>query len=77
MAAALGDVAGTVLDPRSHLVPPASVRPFLQAAGTDDTTVLEYTGDRGVSLQHVGAPVGPSAHRRLWPRILDRIGARR
>jgi polyhydroxyalkanoate synthase len=60
-----------VVDPRSRVVPEASVRPFLDAAGTGDTTLLEYRGDTGVSLQHVGVLVGPTAHRRLWPSILD------
>jgi polyhydroxyalkanoate synthase len=64
-----------VVDPRSRVVPVASVRPFLDAAGTRDTTLLEYGGDTGVSLQHVGVLVGPAAHRRLWPRILDWIAA--
>jgi polyhydroxyalkanoate synthase len=62
-----------VVNPRSRVVPGASVRPFLDAAGTRDTTLLEYGGDTGVSLQHVGVLVGRTAHRRLWPRILDWI----
>jgi len=60
-----------VVDPRSRVVPRASVRPFLDAAGTLDTTLLEYGGDTGVALQHLGVLVGPIAHRRLWPQILD------
>jgi polyhydroxyalkanoate synthase len=62
-----------VVDPCSRLVPGASVRPFLDAAGTRDTTLLEYDGDTGVSLQHVGVLVGSAAHQRLWPRILNWI----
>lgn len=33
---------------------------------------LEYGGDVGVALQHVGVPAGCSAHRDLRPRTLDR-----
>jgi polyhydroxyalkanoate synthase len=62
-----------VVDPRSRIVPPAAVVPFLEAAGAGDKTLLESPGDTGVSLRHVGVLVGRTAHRRLWPRILDWI----
>jgi polyhydroxyalkanoate synthase len=58
-----------VVDPRCHVVPPAAVLPFLEAAGSSDKTLLHYHGDVGVSLQHVGLLVGPHAHARLWPQI--------
>jgi polyhydroxyalkanoate synthase len=58
-----------VVDPRCHVVPPAAVLPFLEAAGSGDKTLLHYDGDIGVSLQHVGLLVGPEAHARLWPQI--------
>jgi polyhydroxyalkanoate synthase len=67
-----------VVDPRCTLVPPAAVLPFLEAAASRDKTVLEYTGDVGVSLQHVGPLVGRNAHALLWPKIagwIARIGA--
>lgn len=59
-----------VLDPRDRLVPPASVLPFLAAAGTSDTTLLRYDGEPGTALRHVGVLVGRAAHRSLWPQIL-------
>jgi polyhydroxyalkanoate synthase len=59
-----------VVDPRCRLVPPRTVLPFVDAAGSRDKTVLEYGGDTGVSLQHVGPLVGRNAHARLWPQIL-------
>ena len=58
-----------VVDPRCRVVPPAAVLPFLDAAGSADKTLLNYEGDTGVSLQHVGPLVGPQAHAHLWPRI--------
>jgi len=58
-----------VVDPRCRVVPPASVLPFLEKAGSRDKTLLHYDGDVGVSLQHVGMLVGPQAHARLWPQI--------
>ena len=64
-----------VVDPRSGVVPPASVVPVYEAAASADKLLLHYGGDVGVALQHVGVLVGRSAHRDLWPRILDRLGA--
>jgi polyhydroxyalkanoate synthase subunit PhaC len=60
-----------VVDPRCRLVPPASVLPVVEAAGSRCKTVLHYEGDIGVSLQHVGPLVGRRAHALLWPKILD------
>ena len=64
-----------VVDPRSGVIPPASVVPVYEAAASADKLLLHYGGDVGVALQHVGVLVGRSAHRDLWPRILDRLGA--
>ncbi|TAK87462.1 MAG: alpha/beta fold hydrolase [Betaproteobacteria bacterium] len=62
-----------VVDPRCTLVPPGAVLPFVEAAASRDKTVLEYAGDIGVSLQHVGPLVGRNAHALLWPKILEWI----
>lgn len=59
----------SVVDPRSSIVPPSSVLPFLARVSSGDKEVLWYKGDKGVALQHVGALVGQSAHRQLWPEI--------
>jgi polyhydroxyalkanoate synthase len=59
-----------VVDRRCRLVPPASVLPVLEAAASADKTVLEYRGDIGVSLQHLGPLIGMHAHAELWPRIV-------
>jgi polyhydroxyalkanoate synthase len=60
----------TVVDPRSSVVPPESVLPFHAAAGSRDKRVLQYHGDVGVALQHVGVLVGRQAHEELWPQVL-------
>jgi len=61
----------SVVDPRSAIVPPRSTLPFHEAAANRHKLVLHYRGDVGVALQHVGVLVGRSAHRELWPRILE------
>lgn len=64
-----------VLDPRSRAVPPSSIVPFHDAAAAPAKRLLDYHGDVGVALQHVGVLVGRNAHRHLWPEILDWLTA--
>jgi polyhydroxyalkanoate synthase subunit PhaC len=61
------------IDPHCAVVPPETVLPFLERAGSRDKTVLHYERDIGVSLQHLAPLVGPRAHRELWPRIVGWI----
>ncbi|TBW12884.1 alpha/beta fold hydrolase [Azotobacter chroococcum subsp. isscasi] len=65
----------SVVDPRSHVVPPDAVLPFHAAVGSGDAQLLRYEGDVGVALQHVGVLVGKRAHREVWPRILHWLDA--
>lgn len=58
-----------VTEARSAVAPPASARPFYEAARSPEKQWLVYEGDVGVSLQHVGMLVGRSAHATLWPAI--------
>lgn len=60
-----------VVDPESDVVPPGSIVPFLDAISSRDKELLHYGGDTGICLRHVGVLVGQSAHRILWPAILD------
>lgn len=76
-----GDITAplfAVYDPASNIIPPESIIEFCHAAGSKNKELLPYSGDVGVALQHVGALVGQSAHRHIWPRIfewMDRLGA--
>ncbi|WP_349617736.1 alpha/beta fold hydrolase [Azotobacter salinestris] len=65
----------SVVDPRSHVVPPDAVLPFHAAAGSGDAQLLWYEGDVGVALQHVGVLVGRRAHREVWPQVLQWLDA--
>lgn len=58
-----------VYDPRSLIIPPASITAFQNAAGSSIKRLLPYHGDKGVALSHVGALVGDNAHHRIWPAI--------
>ena len=59
-----------VSDPRSRIIPSCSIEAYRLRTGSRDVQTLEYEGDVGVMLQHVGVLVGDDAHRSLWPRIL-------
>jgi polyhydroxyalkanoate synthase len=63
----------SVIDPRCRIVPPGSVLPFHDAAGSKDTGVLLYEGDTGVAIQHLGLLVGKNAHKSIWPRVMNWI----
>lgn len=58
-----------VRDPRSRVVPPASVDAYRSRTGSTDVQFVDYCGDTGVVLQHVGVLVGGRAHTEVWPRI--------
>jgi polyhydroxyalkanoate synthase len=61
----------SVVDPRSKVIPLQAVVPFNQAAASTNKLVLNYDGDVGVNLQHVGVLVGRNAHATLWPALFE------
>jgi polyhydroxyalkanoate synthase len=61
----------SVIDPRSTIIPPQSILPFHEAAASASKKLLQYTGDIGVCIQHVGVLVGTNAHTTVWPAIFD------
>ncbi|WP_313176715.1 alpha/beta fold hydrolase [Massilia sp.] len=65
----------SVFDARSKVIPPQSVMPFHDAAASTRKLLLEYSGDIGVNLQHVGVLVGRNAHARIWPAIFSWLEA--
>jgi polyhydroxyalkanoate synthase len=67
----------SVFDPRSTVIPPASIRNFHRAAAAPRKKLLSYRGDVGVALQHVGVLVGRNAHDRLWPEVFDWLSGAR
>lgn len=67
----------SVFDGRSKVIPPQAVHPFHEAAASADKLLLEYSGDIGVNLQHVGVLVGRNAHARIWPAIFNWLDALR
>jgi polyhydroxyalkanoate synthase len=66
-----------VVNTADEIAPLASMEDFLDAMPTPDVGVIEYPGEAGVSLQHVGVLVGRQAHGRVWPKIIDWLSAHR
>ena len=58
-----------VLDPRSRIVPASSVEAYRTRTRSKDVRFIDYDGDAGVMIQHVGVLVGENAHRLIWPQI--------
>jgi polyhydroxyalkanoate synthase len=66
-----------VVNQTDEIAPAASVLPFIDAMPGQDVRVLEYPGEIGVGLQHLGILVGPQAYARVWPEIISWLHARR
>ena len=62
-----------MVNPVGRIVPPDSLLKGLQAAPSLRYEMLEYAGDVGPMIQHLGPLIAPAAHRHIWPRILDWI----
>lgn len=59
-----------IYDPRSTIIPPASIIAFHDAAASPVKRLIAYHGDTGVALAHVGALVGNNSHAEIWPEVL-------
>jgi polyhydroxyalkanoate synthase len=60
-----------VVNVADEVAPMASIKPFLDATPTQDVQIVEYPGELGVCLQHLGILVGRQAHERVWPEIIS------
>jgi poly[(R)-3-hydroxyalkanoate] polymerase subunit PhaC len=65
-----------VVNTADTVAPIDSVSPIGEAQGPDKFSILEYPGETGVALQHLGILVGRDAHAKVWPEIIDWIKAR-
>jgi len=64
-----------VVTTSDDVVPLASVEPFLAALASKNVHLVEYPGEAGVGLQHLGILAGRQAHATIWPKILAWIDA--
>ncbi|MNC87657.1 hypothetical protein D3C83_33990 [compost metagenome] len=59
-----------IVDPRSRIVPREAIEAYRTYTRSEDVQILEYLGDQGVVVQHLGVLVGRNAHDFVWPQIL-------
>jgi polyhydroxyalkanoate synthase len=59
-----------------EVAPPAAVKPFIDATPIGDARTVDYRGESGVGLQHLGILVGRQAHAQIWPQIFSWLSAR-
>lgn len=59
-----------IVDPRSRIVPREAIEAYRTYTRSEDLQILEYPGDQGVVMQHLGVLVGRNAHDFVWPQIL-------
>jgi polyhydroxyalkanoate synthase len=65
-----------VVNRADEIAPLASVMPFFDAMPGPDVRVLDFPGEVGVGLQHLGILVGRRAYTRVWPQIISWLKAR-
>ena len=66
-----------VVNTTDDVAPLDSIKPFIDAMPTRDTRLIEYLGETGVCLQHLGILIGRKAHRQVWPEIISWMNAHR
>jgi polyhydroxyalkanoate synthase len=64
-----------IVNPLNPCVPPPSTLRFLECTRAS-SNVMDYRGEPGVALQHVGILVGRRAHAITWPHIAGWIEER-
>jgi polyhydroxyalkanoate synthase subunit PhaC len=65
-----------VVNVADEVAPLTSVVPFTDAMPTGSARIIEYPGEVGVGVQHLGILVGREAHARVWPKIISWLNAR-
>jgi polyhydroxyalkanoate synthase len=66
-----------VVNATDDIAPYEAVKPFIDAMPTRDKRIIEYPGEIGVCLQHLGILIGQDAYAQVWPEIISWINARR
>jgi polyhydroxyalkanoate synthase len=59
-----------VVNTADEIAPLTSIKPCIDAMPVRDARIMEYPGETGVGLQHLGILVGRQAHARIWPEII-------
>jgi polyhydroxyalkanoate synthase subunit PhaC len=63
-----------VVNTADDVAPVVSLKPFTDAMPSMNARVIEYPGEIGVCLQHLGILIGHEARAAVWPEIIAWIG---
>ena len=77
-AIGLSNLSGPILavvNTADAIAPLASLGPIKDVLGSSKFQILEYPGEAGVCLQHLGILVGREAFAHIWPEIISWIYA--
>ncbi|UWU75472.1 alpha/beta fold hydrolase [Bradyrhizobium huanghuaihaiense] len=66
-----------VVNTADEVAPLDSIEALLDALPTKDVSLIKYSGEIGVALQHLGILVGREAYARIWPNIIAWLAAHR
>lgn len=64
-----------VVNIADEIAPLGSVKAFIEAMPIKDVKIIEYPGEPGVCLQHLGVLLGRQAYARVWPEIISWINS--
>jgi polyhydroxyalkanoate synthase len=64
-----------IVNTADDVAPLKSVKPFIGAIPNRDARIIEYRGEIGICLQHLGILIGRKAHREVWPEIFAWMNA--
>lgn len=59
-----------IVNTADEVAPLTSVKPFIDAMCSKNGWLIEYSGEVGVCLQHLGILVGRKARANVWPSII-------
>ncbi len=66
-----------IVNTADDFAPLEAVKPFVDSLATRDASIIEYPGEIGVGLQHLGPLIGRRAHATIWPAIISWMDRRR
>lgn len=60
-----------IVNAADEVAPLVSIKPFADAVPSKGMRIIEYPGEAGVCLQHLGILVGREARTKVWPHIIS------
>ena len=66
-----------VVNAADEVAPLDSVKPFIDALPAESARIIEYPGEVGICLQHLGILVGRQALAQIWPQITSWLASHR